>query len=375
MTADPLLDEEMLPGVAIDPSTQTAREGHFFTRHVLRLRAGVTMAAWARARDKANDSQPDAMSKWLDESDGVFPFGGEGGTVRATAGAPWPFGDLEPPSGVERMAWVLLTPAVFVNRLERDDPAPRGWLPGWAGRGGTDSRGAPVQPGTACFPDTRGARLVAACVPRPLAFSGWDSEAGGPKATRLAVPAGAVYLFEGEPASLSALATRLHGPVPQRPAWREGFRPWPLWRTARKRPVTAKEGTQHATSHHDTVRPDPVHVGAGNSVGAIDAPIMRERHTRFPMIPGSSLKGVLADLGLKNSTSPIRKTPCAPRDPRCEACSAVMTQDKAAAGSLVVGEGRLLAFPCAAPGAALPGSSRPPSSIAMRATRTDRGWR
>ncbi|MDD5698865.1 MAG: RAMP superfamily CRISPR-associated protein [Victivallaceae bacterium] len=40
----------------------------------------------------------------------------------------------------------------------------------------------------------------------------------------------------------------------------------------------------------------PLHVGAGNSVGAIDAPIMRERHTRIPIIPGSSLKGVLADL-------------------------------------------------------------------------------
>lgn len=40
----------------------------------------------------------------------------------------------------------------------------------------------------------------------------------------------------------------------------------------------------------------PVHLGAGNSVGAIDSPIMRERHTRIPVIPGSSLKGVLADL-------------------------------------------------------------------------------
>jgi CRISPR-associated protein Cmr4 len=37
-------------------------------------------------------------------------------------------------------------------------------------------------------------------------------------------------------------------------------------------------------------------VGAGNSVGAVDAPVMRERHTGFPIIPGSSIKGVLADL-------------------------------------------------------------------------------
>lgn len=39
----------------------------------------------------------------------------------------------------------------------------------------------------------------------------------------------------------------------------------------------------------------PLHVGAGSSVGAIDQPIQRERHTGFPIIPGTSLKGVLRD--------------------------------------------------------------------------------
>jgi CRISPR-associated protein Cmr4 len=37
----------------------------------------------------------------------------------------------------------------------------------------------------------------------------------------------------------------------------------------------------------------PLHVGGGSSVGAIDLPIQRERHTRHPIIPGSSIKGVL----------------------------------------------------------------------------------
>ncbi len=37
----------------------------------------------------------------------------------------------------------------------------------------------------------------------------------------------------------------------------------------------------------------PLHVGGGSSVGAIDMPIQRERHTRHPIIPGSSIKGVL----------------------------------------------------------------------------------
>ena len=40
----------------------------------------------------------------------------------------------------------------------------------------------------------------------------------------------------------------------------------------------------------------PLHVGAGSSVGAVDQPVIRERHTRFPVIPGSSLKGVIAAL-------------------------------------------------------------------------------
>lgn len=39
----------------------------------------------------------------------------------------------------------------------------------------------------------------------------------------------------------------------------------------------------------------PLHVGAGSSVGAIDQTIIRERHTGFPLIPASSLKGTFAD--------------------------------------------------------------------------------
>ena len=37
----------------------------------------------------------------------------------------------------------------------------------------------------------------------------------------------------------------------------------------------------------------PLHIGCGTSVDVIDLPIMRERITAFPVIPGSSLKGVL----------------------------------------------------------------------------------
>ena len=44
----------------------------------------------------------------------------------------------------------------------------------------------------------------------------------------------------------------------------------------------------------------PLHVGCGSSVGAVDQPVVRERHTGYPVIPGSAIKGVLADLWNEN---------------------------------------------------------------------------
>jgi CRISPR-associated protein Cmr4 len=52
----------------------------------------------------------------------------------------------------------------------------------------------------------------------------------------------------------------------------------------------------------------PLHVGAGASVGAIDLPIQRERHTGFPVIPGSALKGVCADSSTEWTQIEERKT-------------------------------------------------------------------
>ena len=39
----------------------------------------------------------------------------------------------------------------------------------------------------------------------------------------------------------------------------------------------------------------PLHVGAGKGVGFIDMPIMREKVTDWPLVPGSAAKGVLRD--------------------------------------------------------------------------------
>lgn len=85
----------------------------------------------------------------------------------------------------------------------------------------------------------------------------------------------------------------------------------------------------------------PLHVGAGSSVGAIDQPVQRERHTGFPVIPGSSLKGVLADgdtfLADRKGT-------------RTDLGRAIFGHEKtdaknSSSGGISFGEGKLLAFP------------------------------
>lgn len=97
----------------------------------------------------------------------------------------------------------------------------------------------------------------------------------------------------------------------------------------------------------------PLHVGAGSSVGAIDAPVQRERHTGHPIIPGSSIKGVLADQG--NATDENGKIVMdKDRDnttKRTEDGAFLFGQgatkdgDQGNAGAISFGEAQLLAFP------------------------------
>ena len=84
----------------------------------------------------------------------------------------------------------------------------------------------------------------------------------------------------------------------------------------------------------------PLHVGCGTSVDIVDMPVMRERITNFPVIPSSSLKGVLRQqardvLGAETST-PV------------QVLFGEESNDKDVerhAGAVVTGEGKLLAFP------------------------------
>lgn len=72
-----------------------------------------------------------------------------------------------------------------------------------------------------------------------------------------------------------------------------------------------------------------VHTGAGQSAGAIDLPVMRERATEYPFIPGSSMKGALRD-GAKGDES---------LDPK----RLFGEQDNA--GALLIGDARLVLLP------------------------------
>ena len=38
-----------------------------------------------------------------------------------------------------------------------------------------------------------------------------------------------------------------------------------------------------------------LHPGSGSALGTVDLPVQRERHTQWPTIPGSTLKGILPD--------------------------------------------------------------------------------
>jgi CRISPR-associated protein Cmr4 len=83
----------------------------------------------------------------------------------------------------------------------------------------------------------------------------------------------------------------------------------------------------------------PLHVGVGSSVGAVDLPVRRERHTNHPIIPGSSIKGVFRDAA-RNSAEMNDDTIDDLFGPET-----VGNDSSARAGDIAFGEARPLAFP------------------------------
>jgi len=99
----------------------------------------------------------------------------------------------------------------------------------------------------------------------------------------------------------------------------------------------------------------PIHPGSGATIsGAVDLPIQRERHTEFPMIQGSSLKGVLrnAPKGAKKSSSIALSDKCEncpeKKDDKleeaCPLCKQIFGSEEGV-GGVSITDAKILAFP------------------------------
>lgn len=82
-----------------------------------------------------------------------------------------------------------------------------------------------------------------------------------------------------------------------------------------------------------------LHCGTGQSAGVVDLPIARDRATNLPLVPGSSLRGVLRDSfsAEDGKETPLEKTLFGPRS--------IGGADDAHAGALAVGDAHLLLLP------------------------------
>jgi CRISPR-associated protein Cmr4 len=93
----------------------------------------------------------------------------------------------------------------------------------------------------------------------------------------------------------------------------------------------------------------PLHVGSGTSVDVVDLPIMRERITGFPVIPASSLKGVLLQHAREQWGDP--RKPEVPADAKTLFGAADTIEENGEkkqisnAGCVQIMEGKILAFP------------------------------
>ena len=83
----------------------------------------------------------------------------------------------------------------------------------------------------------------------------------------------------------------------------------------------------------------PVHPGSGTALGVIDLPVQRERHTLWPTVPGSSLKGVLRDACRRQGGG------SAENEPLLAAFGPETNQPEKHAGAVAITDARILAFP------------------------------
>ncbi len=80
----------------------------------------------------------------------------------------------------------------------------------------------------------------------------------------------------------------------------------------------------------------PVHAGSGSDIGIVDLPIQRERHTDYPVIWSSSLKGSIRDYSRKNNVKD-QNFLFGPEN--------ILKSEDAESGHLAFSDAKILAFP------------------------------
>jgi len=89
----------------------------------------------------------------------------------------------------------------------------------------------------------------------------------------------------------------------------------------------------------------PCHVGSGSSLGVVDLPIQRERHTNWPLIQASGVKGALRAHFDRFKDNIEKKGEIASFDTITALVFGADTQGGDYAGSLTIGDAKTLAFP------------------------------
>jgi CRISPR-associated protein Cmr4 len=97
----------------------------------------------------------------------------------------------------------------------------------------------------------------------------------------------------------------------------------------------------------------PLHPGSGTALGFVDLPIQRERHTQWPVIAGSALKGILRDACREKERSNYdgSRRRANEEAPNLTAVFGPGQIDDSSshAGALTVTDARILAFPVRSP--------------------------
>jgi CRISPR-associated protein Cmr4 len=87
----------------------------------------------------------------------------------------------------------------------------------------------------------------------------------------------------------------------------------------------------------------PLHCGSGQGIAGIDLPVQRERHTDWPLIPGSSIKGVLRDAFRASLGGDAKE---ADKDAKTIALFGPPSgAEELGLGALILGDALLVAFP------------------------------